>query len=300
MWLAMEVDPDFSPHSGELARTRVAIIGLGLMGGSLALALQGHCAAILGVDPDPETRELALERGIVEQISPDPRQILTQADLVVLAAPVNAILQLLADLPDLHPTSAVVMDLGSTKAHIVDAMQCLPARFDPLGGHPMCGKEKGGLRHSEATLFKSAAFALTPLERTSPGALALAAELVTAVGSHAVWLDPAMHDRWTARTSHFPYLAASLLAGITPVEAAPLAGPGFRSTTRVAATPPAVMLDILMTNRDELLAALRDFRQDLDQMEHSLAQADRAELSQMLERGRMRRSELLREGGAPA
>ena len=296
----MEKDADISAQTGELARTRVAIIGLGLMGGSLALALQDRCAALLGVDPDPETRELALERGIVEQISPDPHQVLPQADLVVLAAPVNAILQLLADLPDLHPSAAVVLDLGSTKAHIVDAMQRLPTRFDPLGGHPMCGKEKGGLRQADAALFQGAAFALTPLERTSSHAQSLAAELVAAVGSRAVWVDPVTHDRWTARTSHFPYLAASLLAGITPAEAAPLAGPGFRSTTRVAATSPAVMLDILMTNQDELLAALAEFRLGLDQLERHLAQADRAELLQMLERGRMNRLELLREDGAQA
>lgn len=293
----MDKDAENSAQTGALARTRVAIIGLGLMGGSLALALQDRCAALLGVDPDPETRELALERGIVEQISPDPHKILPQADLVVLAAPVNAILQLLADLPDLHPSAAVVLDLGSTKARIVDAMQRLPTRFDPLGGHPMCGKEKSGLRHAEATLFQDAAFALTPLTRTSPRAQALATELVAVVGGKPVWLDPATHDRWTARTSHFPFLAACLLAAVTPEEAAPLAGPGFRSTTRLAATSPAMMLDILMTNQDELLAALADFRHGLDQLEQHLALADSTKLLQMLERGRMRRSELLREEG---
>lgn len=297
MQFPIDKDAEISAQTGELSRTRVAIIGLGLLGGSLALALQGRCAALLGVDPDQETRELALERGILEQVSPDPRQILPQADLVVLAAPVNTILQLISDLPDLNPSSAVIMDLGSTKTRIVDAMQRLPPRFDPLGGHPMCGKEKGGLRHAEATLFQGAAFALTPLKRTSPRALALATELLTAVGSHAVWLDPVTHDRWAARTSHFPYMIAGILAAITPEDAAPLVGPGFRSTTRVAATSPEIMLDILMTNQDELLATLRDFRHDLDQLERYLVQTDPAQLLQMLERGRRRRSELLQEGG---
>lgn len=259
------------------------------------MALQGRCAALLGVDPHEETLALALELGIVEQASPNPREILPQADLVILAAPVGAIVQLLADLPQLHPGPAIVMDLGSTKARIMQAMQALPGRFDPLGGHPMCGKENTSLRHAEVGLFQGAPFALTPLERTSTRARALASELVAATGAHPIWLDPATHDQWTARTSHFPYLVACLLASITPPAASPLVGPGFRSTTRVADTSPSVMLDILMTNRDELLAALVDFRHELDRLEGYLARAASADLQQMLVAGGGRRRELLAE-----
>jgi prephenate dehydrogenase len=287
---------DFISQPHQLSQARVAILGLGLMGGSLAMALHGRCAALLGVDPHETTLALALERGIVDQAALDPREILPQADLVILAAPVEAILQLLADLPQLHPGPAVVMDLGSTKARIVEAMQGLPRRFDPLGGHPMCGKEKTSLQNAEAELFQGASFALTPLERSSPWARSMAAQVVSAIGAHPVWLDSATHDHWTARTSHFPYLAACLLASITPISAAPLVGPGFRSTTRVAATSPAVMLDILMTNRDELLAALVDFRSELDRLEAYLSQAAADDLRQMLLAGGERRRELLTEG----
>jgi prephenate dehydrogenase len=280
-------------QSGRLIQTRIAIVGLGLMGGSLAMALQGRCAALLGVDPDEETRALALELGIVEQVSSRPGEILPQADMIILAAPVGAILELLANLPHLHPGPAIVMDLGSTKIHIVQAMQALPERFDPLGGHPMCGKENTSLRHAEAGFFQGAPFALTPLERTSVEAQALAIELVAATGAHPIWLDPTSHDQWTARTSHFPYVVACLLASITPLVAAPLVGPGFRSTTRVAGTSPSVMLDILLTNRDELLAALADFQLELDRLEGYLAGAASTELQQLLAAGRQRRQELL-------
>jgi prephenate dehydrogenase len=286
---------DTAIQVGELARARVAIVGLGLMGGSLAMALQGRCALLLGVDPDEEALRLAIEKNVVERASLDPGEILPQADMVILAAPVGAILQLLADLPHLHPGPAIVMDLGSTKTLIAEAMKALPGRFDPLGGHPMCGKENTTLRNAEAGLFEGAPFALTPLERTSSRARSLAAQLVAAVGAHPVWLDPATHDQWTARTSHFPFLIASLLAAITPPSAAPLVGPGFRSTTRVAATSPAVMLDILMTNRKELLAALADFRLELDRLEGYLAGGASADLKQMLLAGAQRRRELLAE-----
>ena len=128
---------------------RVAIFGLGLMGGSLALALRGQVAGLLAVDPDPDTRALALEKGIVDQISADPVEIVGQADVIILAAPVEAILEQLRCLgdwvnlarPGSQPEEILVIDLGSTKQTIVDAMQALPPGFDPLGGHPMCGKE---------------------------------------------------------------------------------------------------------------------------------------------------------------
>jgi prephenate dehydrogenase len=117
----------------ELAHCRVAVIGLGLMGGSLALALRGQCNSLLGVDVDPEIVALALKRGIVDKASTDLSTILPGADLVVLAAPVLAILNLLKGLPQAHPGRAVVLDLGSTKARILEAMNGLPERFDPIG-----------------------------------------------------------------------------------------------------------------------------------------------------------------------
>jgi prephenate dehydrogenase len=159
-------EPAFT-RSDLLSSTRVAIMGLGLMGGSLALALRGRCAELLGIDPDPDALALALELGAADRVSANPAELLPEADVIILAAPVLAILSLLQALPDLHPGSPIVLDLGSTKREIVQAMEALPVRFDPLGAHPMCGKETNTLRSAEASLFAGRPFAFTPLARTS-------------------------------------------------------------------------------------------------------------------------------------
>jgi prephenate dehydrogenase len=281
---------------GFLAARRVAIFGLGLMGGSLALALRGRVARLLAVDPDPDTRALALERRIVDQIAADPREILSQADVIILAAPVKVILEHIQLLGDLVRGSlkkkeaeqverTIVLDLGSTKREIVAAMETLPDRFDPLGGHPMCGKETSGLAHAEAEIYRGAAFAFTPLERTSPQGRTFAEALAAAVGAAPLWIDPITHDRWVAFTSHLPYLLANALVGITPLEAAPLVGPGFRSTSRLAANGTkrlAVMLDILQTNRQPLLEALHQYQNQVDEIEKLLVEGDLDRLADLL------------------
>src|SRR3990172_1595193 len=167
-----------------LRAARVAIAGLGLMGGSLALALRGKCVQLIGVEVDPATQAQARATGVVDQLL-DLEAAAAHSDLLILAAPVRAILgqlQFLAGRP--VPGRRVVMDLGSTKRDIVQAMQALPGGYDPVGGHPMCGKEVSGLRSAEAGLFRDKVFVLTPLARTSPAALALAREVVAAVGAH--------------------------------------------------------------------------------------------------------------------
>ena len=150
--------PDFN-----LAESKIAIIGLGLMGGSLALGLKGKCAALYGCDPHLPTLELALSQHIVDYADSDPARLLPEVDLVILSAPVPAILTLLEKLPTYTSNPCIVMDLGSTKRLIVDSMSRLPERFDPIGGHPICGKEKLSLANAERTLYYAAPFLLTPL-----------------------------------------------------------------------------------------------------------------------------------------
>jgi len=272
-------------ESGFLSTARIAILGLGLMGGSLAMALRGHCAALYGVDPDPDTVALALEKQIVDRAACEPAALLPTADVIVLAAPVRAILSELRRLPDLHPGQAVVFDLGSTKRRILEAMQALPARFDPIGGHPMCGKEKGSLANADAGLFRGAAFALTPLARTSPHARRLAQALALAVGARPLELDAETHDAWVGATSHLPFLVSNALAAAVPAEARPLVGPGLRSATRLAPSPSAMILDILTTNRDHILAAVANFRLRLDALESALQTGDDAGLQAALAEG---------------
>lgn len=172
-------------------------------------------------------------------------------------------------------------------------MQALPARFDPLGGHPMCGKEQGSLAAADGSLFEQHVFAFTPLERSSARARRLAEEVARTVGARPLWLDAVSHDRWTAASSHLPYWLASALAGSTPPEAAPLIGPGFASTSRVAASPPGMMLDVLLTNQANLLEAIGRLRGRLDQMEDCLRHGDEAGLLRLLEEGAGQRRRLV-------
>jgi prephenate dehydrogenase len=253
-----------------LGEARIAILGLGLMGGSLALALRGRCRRLLGSDPDAQTLADARQLNLFAELSPDPAQILPQSDLIVLAAPVNAILNLIPRLPVWHPGQAVVLDVGSTKQGICKAMEALPSRFDPIGGHPMCGKETSGLANAEAGLFRQATFALSTLPRTSSQAQRLVEQLVRAVGAHPLWLEPATHDRWVAASSHLPYLLAACLALSLPKEAIPMVGPGWRSTTRLAAGGSRMMADVLSSNRENLLRAVGVFRSHLDALEAAL------------------------------
>ena len=257
-----------------LADSRVAIVGLGLMGGSLALALGKHCRDLLGIDRDPEVIEQAVSKGVVQRGSTDPARILAQADLIVLAAPVRSILQILAELPDLHPGNPVILDLASTKRQIVQSMAALPTRFEPVGGHPMCGKEKTGLSNADSKLYQNTPFALVSLPSTTPRARHLAEELVEVVGAKPLWLEADCHDRWVAATSHLPYLLSSALALATPEDSRPLVGPGFRSASRLAATSPTVMLDILRTNSDELLSALNRLGSELQNLKQLVQQEE--------------------------
>ena len=269
-----------------LRDAKVAILGLGLMGGSLALALKGQCAALLGIDPDPAALSLALRQNIVDQADSDPASLLPQADLVILAAPVPVILTLLQKLPEYTSNSCIVLDLGSTKRAIVEQMENLPKHFDPLGGHPICGKEKLTLANAERTLYYGAPFILTPLTRTTPRALSAAQQIIVTVGAKAITLDAAKHDRILAATSHLPFLLSSALALATPEECAPLVGPGFRSTSRLAGTPSSMMMGVMQTNRENILAAIHRLRAQLDTLEIQLSASEFDNLETTLDQSR--------------
>jgi prephenate dehydrogenase len=273
----------------KLKETRIAIIGLGLMGASLAQALRGKSAALFGVDSDPKTAKRAADLRLVDEASVKMEQILPRADLIILATPVRATLGLLGRLSSISNAPAAVLDLCSTKTDILAAMEALPANFDPIGGHPMCGKETSGLESADPAIYHDAPFAIVPLARSSPAALALTGELVQAIGARPLLMDAATHDAWTAATSHFPYLLAAALVLATPPDATPLVGSGFRSTTRVAGSSVPMMMDILTTNRVNVLAAIQRLRESLDGLEAGLREsASEQELAEALSKARGR------------
>lgn len=276
-----------------LKASNIAVVGLGLMGGSMALALKGHCSSLIGIDPDSATLELALRQNIVNQADSDPAKLLPLADLVILAAPVPAILTLLEQIPDFTPNPCIVLDLGSTKTAIVEKMATLPERFDPIGGHPICGKEKLTLANAERTLYYAAPFILTPLTRTTVRARSAADQILAVLGANRILLDPADHDRILASTSHLPFLLSSVLALATPDECAPLIGPGFRSSSRLAGTPSSMMMGVLQTNRENILAALEALQDELALLTSALAENDYETIQSTLDSAREKYTELV-------
>ncbi len=258
------------------------------MGGSLALGLRGKCAALYGIDPHLPTLELALSQHIVDYADSDPAKLLPEADLIILSAPVPAILTLLEKLPSFTPNSCIVMDLGSAKHLIVEAMSYLPERFDPIGGHPICGKEKLSLANAERTLYYAAPFLLTPIERTSPRALSAANQIIEALGAKGKTLDAVEHDRILASTSHLPFLISSALALTTPEDVTPFVGPGFKSTSRLAGTSSSMMLGVLQSNRENVLNALHELQNQLADLESALSSEDFSKLESILNKAQKR------------
>ena len=269
-----------------LQESKIAILGLGLMGGSLALALRGKCAMLYGIDSDRATLDLALHKGIVDQADSDPATLARQADVLILATPVPAIIDFIQNLPLFVQGSCILLDLGSTKQNIVRAMSLLPENFDPIGGHPICGKEKLGLEQAEAGLYQGAPFVVTALERSTQRAKSAIQQIIAAVGANAIEMNAEDHDRILAATSHLPFLLSSALALSTPQEFRPFIGTGFKSTSRLAGTPAEMTMGILQSNRENILYAIQAFRHSLDEMESALQRENFIQLKFILNQSR--------------
>jgi len=274
-----------------LRDARVAVVGLGLMGGSLALALMERflCREVIGVARRADTVREAMARGVAHRATADMADGLAGADVIVLATPVRSILRQIGQLAAMPLGPCVLLDLGSTKADIVAAMEELPPQVQPLGAHPMCGKEAAGLGVAEPGLYEGAPWVLVPLARTSSAALALAQELAVAVGARPLIIaDAERHDRLVAAISHLPYsLAVALVLTTTELGAADqmvwrLAASGFRDTSRLAASDVTMMLDILLTNRLAVQDALRRTCDHLGRLADLLAAGDEDELRALL------------------
>ena len=263
-----------------LADAQVTIVGLGLMGGSLAGVLRGQCRRVIGVARRTETVEAASAGGLVDYGTMELEEGVAGADIVVLATPVRVILHQLATIGPLLPGGCLLMDLGSTKADIVAAMDALPPHVQPLGGHPMCGKERSGIEVADPTLYRQRTFILCPLARTSTRALALGQALVQASGAEPLFVEAERQDSLVATVSHLPYLLACAL--VSTADATTSADPlvweivagGYRDTSRVAGSDVTMMLDILLTNREKVVAAAEVCLAQLEGLRELVASGD--------------------------
>lgn len=271
-----------------LAETTIAVVGLGLMGGSLAGALRGRCRSVVGVARRPESVKIGLAHKLIDRGSTDLEDGVRRADVVILATPVRVILKQLTEVGALLPNDCLLIDLGSTKAHIVAAMAHLPSQVQPLGAHPMCGREDSGIEAADPGLFRDHVFVLTPLARTSKEAVTLGCDLVEAVGARSLVLDPDRHDWLVALVSHLPYLLACALVGTVNEAAANdptawhVASSGFRDTSRLAASDVTMMLDILLTNRAAVLKALRACEAQMRDLGYQIERGDEDSLRSVL------------------
>ena len=288
------------PAFSDLSEATVAIVGLGLMGGSLAgrLTIRRACKMTIGVARRQESLDTAFSRGWIDAGFTDLAEGVADADLVILATPPRVVLQQLQIIGPLLPDGCVLTDLASTKSAIVRAMNDLPAHVYPLGGHPMCGKEQAGLDAASPDLYEHQLFVLAPLARTPRSAVELARSMVAAAGAEPLVLDPAAHDRMVAWISHLPHLTAVALmrAALAGAEGDPdlwsLAAGGFRDGTRLAASSREMMLDIFLTNKEPILAAAQRFQAELAELCHLLECGDEVALARHLDEAISRRREM--------
>jgi prephenate dehydrogenase len=281
-----------------LKQAQVTVVGLGLMGGSLAGALRGHCKAVVGWARRAETLETALAMELIDRGTGDLAEGVRSADVVVLATPVRTIVDYLHQIGPLLSDGCLVMDLGSTKAQIVAAMATLPDHVQPLGGHPMCGKEISGIEAADVDLYRGRSLILTPLPRTSEAALDLGKELARAVGAYPLLLDAERQDYLVATLSHLPYLLACSLVGTADRLTSPdpaawqIVAGGFRDTSRVAGSDVTMMLDILLTNREAVLESVATCQAQLTELARLIEAADKEELQAVLSLIREKRKEM--------
>jgi prephenate dehydrogenase len=255
---------------------RVAILGLGLIGGSLGLAAAGRGDTVVAWDPDPEAGRVGRERGAAAEVAESAGEAAAGAELVLVCAPVAHLVSTVRGALAAAPEEAAVSDVGSTKGHL--AASVASQRF--VGGHPVCGSEARGVANARADLFDGATYFLTPTADTDPAHYRTVHGFVTGIGARPVAIDPAAHDRLVALTSHLPHALANVLvnhAGSGRVDGhEPLAAVGgsFRDMTRVAGANARIWVDIFLDNREALLEAVREHGRRLEELARALERED--------------------------
>ena len=277
---------------------RVAVIGVGLIGGSFALGARRAAvsAMIVGSDRDPQALERAVALGVIDEIADSPSEAARGADLVVCAVPVRAMGPVLRDVGLAMPDTAVVTDVGSTKTDVAriarEELRERAARFVP--GHPIAGRETSGVDSAAADLFKGARVVLTPSTDTAPDAVDLVRTAWEAIGGRVTLLAPEAHDRIFAAVSHLPHvlafaLVSELAARDDAAELFGFAAGGFRDFTRIAASSPEMWRDISLQNREALLAEIDRYGERLAVFRELVAKGDGPGLQRLMEEARSAR-----------
>jgi prephenate dehydrogenase len=279
---------------------KVAVVGVGLIGGSIGLAARRADAEVCGYDPDPRVGKAALHLGAIDTQAPDIAGAVEGADVVFVAAPVGALAETVREALDGAGPDCVVSDVGSTKRVVADAGA--DERF--VGGHPLAGAETAGVEHARADMFEGVTWYLTPAKGSTAGVLyERLHRLLTSFGAKPTAIDADTHDRLMACVSHLPHALANLLVaqassltGGGESQRLPAVGSSFRNATRVAGANSAIWTDIYLSNSDALIAGIDEFGERLAELRAALEAGDATAVTAWNERARSDREALLGAG----
>jgi prephenate dehydrogenase len=279
---------------------KVAVLGVGLIGGSIGLAARRRLGAeVWGYDRDAQVGERALAVGAIERLAEDPASALRRAEVAFVATPVGSLAETVALALAQAPADCVVSDVGSTKRVVAAALQ--DERF--IGGHPLAGAESAGVESAREDLFEGATWYLTPAPGTSGVLYERLHGMLRGIGAQPAAIDPELHDRLLACVSHLPHVLANVLAELAQdallgadQRRLPAVGPSFRDSTRVAGANSAIWPDIYISNRDALIESIDRFVEGLAQVRGALASSDTDSVRAWNERARASRDALLGAG----
>jgi prephenate dehydrogenase len=284
---------------------KLAVLGVGLIGGSIGLAARRRLGAeVTGFDVEPARVDQARERGVLDAAAPSVAAAVAEAELIVCAAPVRALAGLVEEALGSAAPDAAITDVGSTKRELVERVGATPGAERFVGGHPLAGAETAGLENARADLFEGARWYLTPTDRTSGVAYDRVQRAVAGVGARPSAIDPVAHDRLMATVSHLPHVVANALAGAAArdlgdgSERLPEVGPSFRDATRVAGANPGIWTDIFATNREAVAERVEELAQRLGEAARLIRGADADALSEWHRHAGAERRRLL-EAGRP-
>jgi prephenate dehydrogenase len=288
---------------------KITIIGTGLMGGSLSLALrQARAASVIAAyDTDPAARDEAGRMGLADEILDDAQEACRGAEVVFIATPIRAITEAVAACSGALAPGTVVSDLASTKMKVIDEITAmLPPSVGYVGGHPMTGSEQSGVCFAAADMFDMRYYILTPTDDTDPDDLARIHALLTSIGARVISMDPESHDRAMATVSHVPHMLSLLLMELASREQERtkstyrIAAGGFRDMTRIAASSPDMWLDIARENRAFIVERLKEYGQSVAWLLAVLEDGDDEALRTMFVDAAAAREELMAKSGIPS
>ncbi|MEN6565736.1 MAG: prephenate dehydrogenase/arogenate dehydrogenase family protein [Veillonellales bacterium] len=286
----------------------ITIIGLGLIGGSLGLAIRersGKSITVIGCDRNPDTLRIAVERGAVDMVFPEPAEAVARADIIFLCTPVLQIVPLVKSVLPYAKPDVIFTDVGSTKEFLQKEIAAiLPSGMQFIGGHPMAGREQSGITAADKNLFQDHWYILIPSAAASLAAVDTVAQIIRRTGAILTTMNESEHDRCAAVISHVPHVTAAALVNL--LSSYPdeynirLAGGGFRDTTRIASSNADMWADICLTNSTAIQECLVHLREILNTAMDAINRGDRQALREFFLSAKRRRDSLINASLGPS